>query len=212
MKAATLISAALVFASSCTMANAAATVATWSSVTSTSATGSLNGVTIKATACADSPFGGVSTTHLSGTNWQASMPLPVGSESLIALSVNGGDYQQFDFTGALATVLVYIENMDNGSVAFVTATGATSMSMLSGSSSMNYVMANATSGFLGTSNQTANGEGDAILEITGPLSSLKFDYAAGMGNNAVFYGFVVEGSVMMLGPYRNQLPWPYGVP
>ena len=173
------------------IANASA-VATWSSISNGSATGILPSAVIAATTSdPGSTFWGISTHHLTAPTWQAGYALPMGSEALIALSVNAGDWQQFNFAGEITTLLVYIENFDASSMANVMATGATSMSLLSGSPSISYAATNATSGVLSSSNASPNGEGDAILAITGPISALRLDYTGGTGGNAVLYGFAV---------------------
>lgn len=194
MKLASLITAAILLASSGTMAHAAASVATWTNITPTEATATLDGVTITATpsAATGSTNWGVAFDRLSLPFWQASDPLPIGSEALGVNGVEGGESMQFDFTAGLTSVLVYIENLDGGLVADVVATGATAMNFISGSSSIEYEMTSATTGVLTTNNGTFNGEGEALIEILGPVSSLSFDFTAG-AFNAVFYGFATEG-------------------
>ena len=47
-------------------------------------------------------------------------------------------------------------------------------------------------GILTTSNANSDGEGDAILEFGGDVTSISLAFTEGTGSNGVFYAFTVE--------------------
>ena len=166
--------------------------ADWKSYTANTASGEIDGIAILATTSGTSPFIGiVNNRWVSGGSggWDANgLELNAADLALVAADVNGGDHQEFSFNQPFEGYL-YIENFDSSAVASVTATGATSLSLLTGSASISYTATGADSGNLMTSNPTFDGEGDVVLALEGPVTSVRLDYTAGEEANGVFYTF-----------------------
>lgn len=176
-------------------AGAACGPATWSSHTATSAVGLLDGITISVTSSTTAPIIGLGANRfgvggpgLCG-GWDGTMALGHDAVGVIATQVSAGDYQIFDFSSALSDGLFYIENFDANSIANITAVGATGISLVDYSSSISYASTGADSGTLVTSNMGSNGEGDAVLQFTGDVTSIRIDYTSGGAGNGVFYTF-----------------------
>ena len=178
----------------------------WNLVTSpTTATGTLpNGATVLATSSASAPIVGISTKWF-GSRWDGSAPLGQDVAGLVVSNVNGGDFQMFTFSSPLLDgTSLYIENFDSSSLATITANGATSISLIDSSPSISFVPAGANSGVLSTSNNGFNGEGDAALQFTGPVSSISVEFQEGEGANGVIYAFA--------GPEGGPVPTAEAVP
>lgn len=168
------------------------TTGTWTSVSDLTAEGSIDGITITASTNADAIFIGAfedrfnDTSHCAG--WDADYPLPASVLGLVTTSVNAGDSQNFIFSAPKTEGIFYIENFDSMSEATITVDGGT-LELIAGSQSISYAASSDTSGVLSTSNKSTNGEGDAILAFSGPVTSLTIDYSSGTGDNGVFYAF-----------------------
>ena len=172
----------------------------WSSYTSATATGVLDGTVITGAAGPNGPFFGIAADQrfwpLGQGGWDAGFPLSIDTRAIIATNVNAGDWHEFTFASAIDSPSLYIENFDSNSIATITATGSESVSLLSGSPSISFAADTATTGILQTSNPTFNGEGDAIIFLEGPVTGVRIDYSGGDGANGVFYGFaLVDTSV-----------------
>lgn len=166
--------------------------ATWSSVAETSATGSVSGIGIQATTSPTAPFAGLATHRFAHTNvpcggWNADgFELDPSATALTTTSVNGGDFQQFDFDATWANGLFYIENFDSNSRAMIMVTGGAQLELVAASPSISFDAATST---LESSNVGFDGEGDAVLRFLGNVDSVRLDYKAGLGANGVFYTF-----------------------
>lgn len=179
---------------SCAVAQTQTDIANWNGFTSGTATGDISGIGITATTSNTSPFIGiVNNRWVSGGSggWNAGLPLNAADLAIVASDVNVGDFQEFMFAQPLDGFL-YIENFDSSSIANITAAGATNLSILTGSSSISYNPTAANAGTLTTSNPTFDGEGDAVLAFTGPVTSIRLDYLSGEEANGVFYTFARE--------------------
>lgn len=171
----------------------AATTGDWTNFSDSLAFGNLDGVNIAAFSMGSAPFIGLAERRFAeGSGWDADMALPRNAESLITSNVNGGDAQEFRFASPIRDAMLYIENFDADSVANITASGADTLDLVSGSQSISFASINGSSGTLMSSNSSYNGEGDAVLHFTGDVTRILVDYVAGEGANGVFYGFAVE--------------------
>ena len=83
--------------------------------------------------------------------------------------------------------MLYIENLDSSSIARVTATGATSLSMVTASESVSFVPTGEGEGVLVSLNSTFNGEGDVVLSFEGEVDSIRLDFIRGEQANGVTY-------------------------
>lgn len=180
-------------------AAAVSSTATWSSFTSTSATGDLSGVTISASTTASSEFLGFTNNHfgVGGVcgSWDGSMGLDHSDIGLIASNANGGDVHKFSFSSALTDGLFYIENFDSNSAAIITVHGATSVTLVDNSASIAYTSTGAGAGQLVTSNPGFNGEGDAALRFTGNVTGIEVAFSSGEGANGIIYTFAEPNAV-----------------
>lgn len=166
-------------------------VTDWTGFSANSASGVQGGVSITATTAAASPFIGTFNDRLEAGSgfWQAPLPLPSGSESIAVSPVNAGSFQAFAFSSPLTDSLLYIENFDFASVASITTSGATTVTLLASSPSISF-SPSGTGGVLRTSNFTGSGEGDLVLRLEGPVTAVRLDYSQGLLDNAIFYTFV----------------------
>lgn len=172
-------------------ASAAINPAVWNAPTSTSvATGTFAGTSLTAVSTTSSPFlvGTLFNDRFAGS-WDGSMPLAPTALALVTTNVNAGDSQAFSFGTAISDGLFYIENFDSNSMATITANGATSLSLIDNSASISYSSLGANTGTLVTSNGSFNGEGDAVLQFTGAVTSIQIQYSGGDGANGVMYTF-----------------------
>ena len=178
-----------------TTVNAASMSTVWSSSSGTSGYGNLNGINITAVTSDTSPFIGLELNRFVAApsgGWNApGYELGFNDSAIVAAEVNANDFQQFVFDTAFSGYL-YIENFDSSSVANVTATGATSLSLLTASSSVTYASTSASTGTLSSANSGFDGEGDAILFFEGPTTSVRLDYTGGEQDNGVMYTFALN--------------------
>ena len=179
----------LAVAVSCASVHAAVTPATWSSFTSTTAVGDLNGITINATSNADAPIVGFMGNSF-GSNWDGTQPLGNSAIALVVSNVNAGDMQTFSFSSPLVDgTLFYIENFDSSSIAKVTVNGATSNTLFDASASIGFGSVVPGDIALVTTNSGYNGEGDLAIELTGPVTDIQVEYFGGEGANGIMYTF-----------------------
>lgn len=182
------ILAALSFA---TAANAGSILTDWTATTATSATGDVDGHLVTVTSSTSAPIMGIVGGVFAGSNWEGGDALSNDDLSIVAANVNAGDFQEFNFATPMGGFL-YVENFDASSIANITATGATSLSLVSHSPSILFDSTGADTGIMTSANTSYNGEGDAILAFTGPVTSLRLDYTSGDGANGVFYTIAHE--------------------
>lgn len=166
--------------------------------TDTTASGQFNGIGWQASTSADAPFLGI---NLTSGQWDVAIPLPLHALMLTASHVNAGDFQEFIFDSPISDGYFYIENFDSSSVANIT-TDATSFQLLGASASITYSPTDASEGVLETSNDSYDGEGDAVFRFLGPLTRLRLDFTDGTGANGLFYGFSQDDS------FVNPVPEP----
>ena len=169
-------------------------VATWSSWSETSAHGTLGDISITASTTTDAHFSGFTGNHFAifdgeCGSWDGHMALSHDDQGVIANYVNAGDYQEFTFSSALTDGLFYVENFDSSSMAMLTATGATDITLVDQSDSISYSSTGDSSGKLSSSNASFNGEGDAVFLLSGDVTSVRLDFTAGEGNNGMIYTF-----------------------
>lgn len=155
-----------------------------SSATSTTATGTVNGIVWNATTTSTSPFLGV---NVGSGVWDVGTTLPTNALFLGTSTVNGGDSQAFFFNSPVSDLSFYVENFDSSSIANVTTDA--NLSLVAASSSISFTSTGASTATLSTSNTSFDGEGDAILKLSGPASFVQFDFLNGYGANGIFYGF-----------------------
>lgn len=173
----------------CVTANAAITPGTWTSHTATTAVGDVGGITINATNSGSTEFASIHPNRF-GNGWDASYPLGNDALALTTTSVGAGDVQTFTFSSPLLDgTLMYIENFDTSSIAQLTATGATNVSVVSTS------MVSFGNGWLTSSNATSDGNGDIILAFEGPVTDITLSYTRGGEGNGVFYTFAEPHAV-----------------
>lgn len=159
------------------------------SVTATTANGTLNGVSWTATTSSTSAFLGI---NMGSGNWDLGSTLPVDGLFLGTGNVNAGDTQRFDFSAPVQNVCFFVENFDSSSAATITTDA--NLSIVAATPSIAFAQSTASSGVLSTSNTSFDGVGDVIIQLTGPTSYIQFDYIAGEGANGVFYGFAQDSS------------------
>ncbi len=171
----------------------------WQEWDATSAVGMLNGITISASTTSSSEFGGFGRNHFAQPSieddcgaWDATMPLTHDDLGLIATNVNAGDTHEFSFDGPFSDGFFYIENFDAGSIAKITAVGATDISLVGQSTSIGFSPSGDNMGVLSSSNMGFDGEGDAILMFTGDVTSILVEYSAGEGANGILYTFAEQ--------------------
>ena len=132
----------------------------------------------------------MATGRFAGRAWDAGdLALSDSTLGLGATWVNGGDYQQFDFAAPWSGGYFYIENFDSSSQATIAVTGGATTSLAAASSSITYDEA---TGVLTSSNASFNGEGDAVIQLDGEVSSIRIDYSQGEQANGIFYAFGSE--------------------
>lgn len=172
----------------------AITPGTWTSTTETTAQGSVGGINITASTTEGALFAGAAERRLSATGhcvgWDGPLEfeLPRSALALTTTTVNAGDVQTFDFDAPWSDGYFYIENFDAGSLATITVIGG-ELDFLGASPSISYAGTTVSSGVLSTSNNTSDGEGDAVFAITGGATSISIAYDGGGAGNGVFYGF-----------------------
>ena len=188
---------------------ASAMPAVWTSVGTTSATGSVSGVGITATTSSTALFDGTATHRFAQTSvpcggWDAvGYELDPSAAALTTTWVNGGDFQQFDFDKPWFDGIFYIENFDSSSVAMIMVSGGAKLELLTASSSMSFDPGTST---LSTSNTSFNGEGDAAFRLSGPVTSIRVDYKQGEQANGIFYTFADGGQTAVPEP-TSVLIW-----
>lgn len=190
------------------------TPGTWDKVNSpTSATGSVDGIVVTASTNADAPFTDFATHSFAdptipcGT-WDAgAFFLDPDVLSLTTTNVNAGDYQQFDFNAPWSNGYFYIENFDASSAAKVTVTGGGDAELVAQSASISYTSTMPGMGILSSSNTGYNGEGDLVLKLNGPVTSIRLDYTSGEGANGVFYGFATGPAAGVIPEPTSLLVW-----
>jgi hypothetical protein len=175
-------------------------VTNWLAWDATTATGTLSGITISASTNSEAEFVGFTDRHFGAFDgecgsWDGQMPLTHDDEGLIASNVNGGDYQQFSFDTPLTDGLLYVENFDSSSMAMLTATGATSITVVDQSDSISYTSTGADSLKLTSSNAGYDGEGDAVFHLAGDVTNVRLDFSAGDGANGVIYTFAKKSAM-----------------
>lgn len=163
----------------------------WTSFTSSSSTGVLDGTSISGSIISGPGFNGIYTGQFSGPGWLAGHPLPESAESIGGEGAAGGN-QFFQFSRPISYLRFYVDNFDSGAAATITANGATLISLIGNSPSMSYTPLTASTGNLVTSNFSFNGEGDAILELTGSITSFRLQYYSGTLGNFVGYTFATN--------------------
>lgn len=168
--------------------------AVWEEFSSVRAKGSLGGIEIRARTTPSSEFVGFSGNHFAEFDgecgeWDGMSFLDHSVQGLVTSNVNAGDFQEFSFSSPLTNGLFYVENFDSNSMAMLTATGATSITVVDASSSISYDSTGADTGKLSTSNSGFDGEGDVIFLIEGDVSNIRLDYTGGDGANGILYTF-----------------------
>lgn len=171
------------------VASVNASVADWTAFTPSTGTGDLDGITIDATSSAGAPIVGIVSGQF-GSQWDGASPLGPDALGLTVSSVNAGDMQTFTFSSPLLDgTTFYIENFDSSSIADITFVGATGHALVDSSPSISMTTISPSSATLMTSNADFNGEGDAAIELMGPVSEIQISYSSGVGANGVFYTF-----------------------
>ncbi len=178
----------LVLAASVATANASVTPATWSATTASTASGSLpSGININAISTA--PIVGLSPGQFGPSQWDGSLPLSPSAVGLTVLAeVN--TFQTFTFDSPLVDgTLFYIENFDSSSLAEINVVGGT-LALVDASPSISLIPGTGTTNdFLQSSNAGFNGEGDAVLQLSGDVTAISIGYHESVGANGVFYTF-----------------------
>lgn len=179
----------LVLAASVATANAAVSPAIWTANTASSAHGCLtcSGINISATSTAQ--IVGLSPGQFGPSLWDGSMPLSAADVGLTVLAeVN--TYQTFTFDSPLVDgTLMYIENFDSSSLAEINVVGGT-LTLVDASPSISLIPGTGmTNDFLQSSNPGYNGEGDAVLMLSGDVTAISIGYHETTGANGVFYTF-----------------------
>ena len=155
--------------------------------TNTTASGTIEGIGWTATSTSTSPFLGV---NIGSGVWDVGTALPTNALFLGTSSVNGGDSQAFFFNAPVSDIYFYVENFDSGSIANISTDD--NLSLFGSSSSISLTSTGNSNATLSSSNTSYNGEGDAILLLSGPASFVQFDYLQGDGANGIFYGFATD--------------------
>jgi len=179
----------LVLAASVATANAAVSPAIWTTSTGSSAHGCLTCSGINISAKSTSPIVGLSSNHFGPSLWDGSMPLSAADVGLTVLAeVN--TYQTFTFDSPLVDgTLFYIENFDSSSLAEIDVVGGT-LSLVDASPSISLIAGTGgANDFLQSSNAGYNGEGDAVLMLSGGVTAISIGYHQTTGANGVFYTF-----------------------
>lgn len=158
--------------------------------TSTTATGTVNGITWTAQTTSTSPFIGI---NLPTGTWDVSLDLPTNGLFIGAGSVNGGDVQRFNFDAPITNLCFFIENFDSNSAATITTDGA--IELLGSSQSINFTKTTPGTATLTTSNLGFDGEGDAVIQLSENATFIEFDYTDGVEANGIFYGFAWDNQV-----------------
>lgn len=152
--------------------------------TSTTATGTVNGITWTAQTTATSPFIGI---NLPSGSWDVSLDLPSNGLFIGAGSVNGGDVQRFNFDEPITNLCFFIENFDSNSAATITTDGA--IALLGSSQSISFTKTAPGTATLSTTNLGFDGEGDAVIQLSDNATYIEFNYSDGVEANGIFYGF-----------------------
>lgn len=160
---------------------------TANSVTAVTATGELNGVNWTATTTSTAPFLGI---NLGSGVWDLPTPIESGSLFLGTNFVNAGDTQTFTFDQPVTNLSFYVENFDSGSIASVVTDGI--FTSVESTPNITFLPSTASTALLANTNMNFDGVGDLIMKISGRITYVQFDYAAGEQANGVFYGFAVD--------------------
>ncbi|MFN7738171.1 MAG: PEP-CTERM sorting domain-containing protein [Pirellula sp.] len=168
-----------------------AIVTDWTGFTSSNATGILDGRNVNGTIVSGPGFNGIYTGQFSGSGWLAGNPLSASTESIGVEGAAGGN-QFFQFSSPLSNLRFYVDNFDSGSSATITAIGADQILLIGHSQSISYAPLTASTGNLISSNFSFDGEGDAILELTGAITSFRLQYYSGTLGNFVGYTFTTN--------------------
>lgn len=180
----------LVLAASVATAEAAVSPAIWATDTASSAHGCLTCSGINITATSTAPIVGLSPGQFGPSLWDGSMPLTAADVGLTVLAqVN--TYQTFTFDSPLVGgTLMYIENFDSNSLAELNVVGGTA-TLVDASPSIGFAAGAAANGndLLSTTNGSFNGEGDAVLMLSGGVTAVSIGYLQSDGANGVFYTF-----------------------
>lgn len=166
-------------------------VTDWTSFTSNSATGILDGITVTGSVVSGPGFNGIYTGQFSVPGWLAGNPLSASAESIGGEGAAGGN-QLFQFSSPMSNLRFYVDNFDSGARATITAIGADQILLIGKSQSISYTPLTASTGNLISSNFSFNGEGDAILEMTGSITSFRLQYTGGTVGNFVGYTFTTN--------------------
>jgi hypothetical protein len=166
-------------------------VTDWTNFTSNSATGILDGITVTGSIVSGPGFNGIYTGQFSGPGWLAGNPLSVNAESIGGEGASGGN-QLFQFSSPMSNLRFYVDNYDSGARATITAIGADQILLIGKSQSISYTPLTSSTGNLISSNFSFNGEGDAILELTGSITSFRLQYYGGTLGNFVGYTFTTN--------------------
>ena len=158
--------------------------------TSTTATGTVNGITWTAQTSSTSPFIGI---NLPTGTWDVSLDLPSNGLFIGAGSVNGGDVQRFNFDEPITNLCFFVENFDSNSAATITTDGA--IELLGSSQSISFTKTAPGTATLSTSNLGFDGEGDAVIQLSDSATYIEFDYTDGIEANGIFYGFAWDNQV-----------------
>lgn len=159
----------------------------WIALDERTAQGEVGGVDVTASTNELAPFAILHPGRFAGRAWDAGdLALSDSTLGLGTTWVNGGDYQQFDFSAPWSGGYFYIENFDSSSQATISVTGGATTSLAAASSSVTYDEA---TGVLTSSNASFDGEGDAVIRLDGDVSSIRIDYSKGEQANGIFYAF-----------------------
>lgn len=158
--------------------------------TSTTASGTVNGITWTAQTTSTSPFIGI---NLPTGTWDVSLDLPSNGLFIGAGSVNGGDVQRFNFDQPVSNLCFFVENFDSNSAATITTDGA--IELLGSSQSISFTKTAPGTATLSTSNLGFDGEGDAVIQLAESATYIEFNYSSGVEANGIFYGFAWDNQV-----------------
>lgn len=166
-------------------AAAQTTFTDWTYISSTTVTGALQGRTITGAIRSGGYFDAIYTNRFTDSTGS-------GVESIDLRFVEAGSDHIFDFSSPFNILRFYVDNFDSNSEAVITAAGATSISLVSASPSMSFTPSTGSTGVLDTTNTSFNGEGQAVLEITGNIQSVRMQYTSGHGDNGISYTFSAQ--------------------
>lgn len=172
-------------------ARAQTSVTDWTYVSSTLASGVLQGRTITGTIHSGGNFHAVFTGRFTDS-------LGSSAESIDLIPVEAGSDHIFSFSSPFTKVRFYVDNFDSNSEATITAAGATAITLVTASSSMSFTPLTGSTGLLDTTNTSFNGEGQAILEITGDVQSVRMQYSSGHGANGISYTFSAQDTASVV--------------